>query len=261
MKLVIEVPCLEGQLAEALARFEPQKGWDGIALAGRTLTGAEDWEDLVEAANARWLLLDRLLPENITSQLPELNQAAREKVLEHARKLIERTASFKLSHVALDLAVERLAWTPTGEAGLETRLEILTALLPAAERLGCKLCIPLRQPLPSPIRKAADLTLKLLAELKQPGCGLLLNVVVDELADRAPAALLAPFMETLEVLRLQYEPGLGLRPEAQMQPEWPAYLREQKFGGLVVWAPGVGDVGQFERELARLTPQLRQYWR
>jgi len=268
MKLVVELPDLPDELAELLAALDREDGWDGVALTGRTVNAAERWADALDAAEAPWVVLDGLLPDEVAGQLADLEPAPRDKLLAHAVELLQRTASLELQCAAIDLALDRLFFGPAGpadaaaaQAWLAKRRAVLAALMPEAQRLGCRLCVRLRQPLPPPVAAAAGLTLRLLNEFGHPDCRLLLNVVVDELADLDPAAVLGPFLGELEVLRLRYEPALGVRLTPLAQQAWAAYLRANGYAGGVVFAPAVASQEAFQQELRRLGGEAAQCWR
>jgi hypothetical protein len=265
MKLAIEVPDLPDQFEETLGAADREDCWDGLAVSGRTINATTNWEDLIEATDTPWSLLDGLLPEEIASQLTDLDAAPRAKLMAHATDLLQRTASLELTCATLDLALDRLVWSPPANgaiaAGLTARCDLLGSLMPEAQRLGCRLCVSLRYPLPTVIQDAASLTLQLLDQFGHPDCRLMLNVIVDELPTLDPATVLEPFRKWLHVLRIRYEPALGIHLTPADQRQWRAYLHEREFDGLVVMAPVLGSTDAFRAELRRLGPEIAQFWR
>jgi hypothetical protein len=265
--IVIETPHFPDDIEACLALIDKQDCWDGFAVSGRTINDLENWDDALNASETFWRFLDGLLPDAVSSQLPDLETAPREKIIEHTIALLQRTTSLDLTCASLDLGVDRLSWPNADtryesvDAELKRREEILKALLPEAQSLGCRLCLSLRHPCPPITRQLTDLTLQLLSDIGRPECRLMLNVVIDELPSMSADEVLAEFIEQAAVIRLHYEPILGVRMYGEEQQNWADYLSGHKFDGQVIFAPSVDNVATFGAELERLAPQIWEFWR
>ncbi len=267
MKIVIEVPHFPEQFAECIELVDKQDCWDGLAVAGRTINELSEWEDILDRSETFWTFLGGLLPDAVASQLPDLESAPRDKILEHAGNLLVRTASLELGCASVDLGLDRLAWPNAAErfadldVEMERRRDIMTALLPEAHRLGCRMSLSLRHPWPPISERVTELSLDLLERVGNHDCGLMLNTVIDELEQLTPEQALAPFLERLTVLRLHYEPVLGVRLYEDDQAAWSRFLLQNGYEGQVVFAPVFEHAAGFAAELERLAPQIWEHWR
>ena len=173
--------------------------------------------------------------------------------------------TMKLQCASLDLGLEKLAWAVRDgdreiEPVLQRRKQVFAALIPEARRMGCSLCHALRHPAKPVTQELVDITLQFIEDVGNPGCGLMLTVVLDELQDLDPAAVLTPFLEELAVLRIHYEPALGIRFAGDDQQRWAQYLKENEYTGDVVFAPAAGALPVFAAELPRIASDQATYW-
>ncbi|NQZ66643.1 MAG: hypothetical protein HRT89_01110 [Lentisphaeria bacterium] len=237
---------------------------DGIAFSGEILNNSQNWEDAVDSMNLPLHFIPNILPPDIASKLVDLNEAQQLQFFDHALSILKRSTSLDVKTISFDPGLEFLLWPGMEEMNVEkntlSRRRLIKTFLTTIREQSVSLAIPLRIPMPRVARHAGDFMLKFLKSLKAKKTSLMLNVYYDELKDDAPEQL-DDYLSKTSVIRIFYEPELGVIPDDAFHTSWASYLVSKKYKGSVVFAPKITRESNSAGELSDLAGRIRQFWR
>ena len=168
----------------------------------------------VEHNGLHVLHVRELLPADVSRYLAEQPAKGRSDVLGCFQKGLESCNRAGTRHASFDVGLDRIGAGPHDD-GLEQRVKLLRALVPAAERNRITLCVQIRFPAAFPGSKAWDHAANLVHEVMHPRCRLALSLFPAEFPeDFEVEALVRRCYFNVGVLRFHYRPDLGDIPTA-----------------------------------------------
>lgn len=256
MDLVLHLPTT---FLESEPDYAPPM-WSGIEVDGAILDDGPVWASLRDRVERPVLHVHNLIESSISRNLPESPEPARRRLTEHIRRLLEQAAAAEVPAVTLDLGIESgsdEAW----QNGLQQhRIEFLAALMPMAEAREIILCIALRIPTSDAQTLINQRGIQLANEIMHPNCQLTLDIFPSELPeDFDLAALVKDYHFKVAVLRLNYEPHLGLRVPPEKLRRWCTALQLQTHRGSLCFDPHLLDRDANIREHTRLQGDLTAF--
>ncbi|HCN09838.1 MAG TPA: hypothetical protein DIT01_18085 [Lentisphaeria bacterium] len=230
--------------------------WNGIELYGTAVDDDSLWSGLADRLHLPVLHVHELLPTSVTRILPEAPIATRNRLTDHLRRMLERAAAMSVRTATLDFGLAVNTDTNWNDA-LDRRVELLLSLMPLAEALEIVICVDLRVP----VTRGNDIIntrgVRLANEIMHPNCQLTLNVFPFDLPeDFDLAGLVKQYLFKVAVLRINFEPALGLRPLPEHLTEWHQALQRQNYRGSICFCPNVESPESCQREFERLAADL-----
>lgn len=230
--------------------------WNGIELYGTAVDDDSLWSGLADRLHLPVLHVHELLPTSVTRILPEAPIATRNRLTDHLRRMLERAAAMSVRTATLDFGLAVDTDTNWNDA-LDRRVELLLSLMPLAEALEIVLCVDLRVP----VTRGNDIInargVRLANEIMHPNCQLTLNVFPFDLPeDFDLAGLVKQYLFKVAVLRINFEPALGLRPLPEHLTEWYQALQRQNYRGSICFCPNVESPESCQREFEQLATDL-----
>ena len=259
MKIAIRIP-VATPVPTSLELCAAAGGFDGLELTGEQVADGAATEELLSTLNLTMLTLDQPVPLSVSRYLAETTPAARAGILAHLGKTLEWVAGLDTLAATLDLGLDE---PPPGKSDQPSaaHLEIVNALLAPLTAYPLRLALPYRLP-PARSRAGNQRLLRLVEHVMHPSCGVAAELFPEELdAREAPADVLKAVYPHLAVLRLHYDPALGIRLREDFHARWANCLQEHSFRGVLVFAPAVHGFTLFRNEYLRLKDAVETFWR
>ena len=255
MDLILSLPT---SVVEADIQWLPSiaSGWNGIELYGSALDDESLCSGLADRLHLPVFHVHDLLPASVSRNLPEAPIATRNRLTDHLRRLLERAAAMSVRTATLDFGFAVNADTKWNDA-YDRRVELLLSLMPFAEALEIDLCVDLRVPVTHSDDIINGRGVRLANEIMHPNCQLTLDVFPFDLPeDFDLASLVKQYLFKVAVLRINFEPALGLRPLPERLTQWHQILQQQNYRGSICFCPDIESPESCQREFEQLAADL-----